>query len=187
MMANLMSHQVWGVDRQRLIVIVVGSIVYAILWSLEYLLNLPNLLNVSILPAVAIPIFCGLIWGPTVGFIVGALGVFLGDYFVTDIDFALYWDFGAGLLGLIAGLSTTTARFFQSWRDYLVAELWVLLSIYVSLDYTVSRQVLYEGASSGWDALFVDAFRNLSINALILVPVLIWIYYRFNKQKVFGS
>lgn len=183
--SEIMSYQLWNMDRRRIIAMVVGSLVYAILWALGYWVNLPNLLNVSIAPAVAIPIFCGLIWGPTVGFVVGVLGLFLGDFLVPDLSFAAYWDFGAGLLGFVAGLSTLALKFFQSWRDYVVAELWALLAIFISADYTVSHQVLYEGVSgNAWEALFVPLFRSNSVNALILVPILIWIYHRFNRAKI---
>ena len=89
----------------------------------------------------------------------------------------------------MAGLSTITARFFQSWLDYVVAELWVLVSIYISLDYTVSHQVVFEGVAGdqAWQALFVPSYWNNSLNALILVPILVWIYYRFNKPRIFGT
>jgi len=181
-MSEVRLSGLWAMDRRRLIFIVIGGLIYGLLWALSHLVTLPNLLFISIRPAVAIPIFCGLMGGPVVGFGVGALGLFLGDFIVPGPAFAAYWDVSAGLLGLIAGLAGLTIKAYRSWWSYLAAELWALAAIYVSLDYITTRQVTYEALSQDpWASIFIPAFWSNSVNALILVPILIWGYHRFAK------
>ena len=176
-------HGLWRLDRQRSFIALIGALIYGLLWSLGHLLTLPNLLFISIRPAVAVPIFCGLMWGPVVGFIVGALGLFLGD-FITPLDFPLYWEVSAGLLGLTAGLAGFFGLDYRSWRSYLTAEIWALIAVYVSLDYITVRQVAYEALSQDpWGAIFMPVFITNSANALVLIPILIWVYRRWvNRQ-----
>ena len=177
-----MSAQPWQLNRHNLTVIVLGALAYASLWALTQLLSLPNLLVVSLRPAVAIPLVCGLLWGPVVGFGVGFLGMVLGDFVVSD-NFPIYWDVGAGLLGAVAGCGALLLKSYTSWRSYLAAAAWSLLAVYVSLDYTVTRQVIYESlpAAAAWEGIFQPALISNSVNALILVPILLWLLRRFAR------
>ena len=174
--------RLWSIGRSQLVVMIVGALIFGAIWALERQLTLPNFLFISIRPSVVVPLVCGLMWGPLVGFVVGALGLFLGDFMVPGPDFPLYWDVGAGLLGLVAGLSILAIKHFRSWRGYVAAEVWVLVAIYLSLDYVTIRQTTYEGPiQDAWNAIFMPVFISNSVNALILVPIVIWVIQKIKR------
>lgn len=175
--------RLWSIGKSQWLVMIAGALIYGALWALERQLTLPNLLFISIRPSVAAPLVCGLLWGPVVGFVVGALGLLLGDFVVPGPEFPIYWDVGAGLLGLVAGLSALVIRDFRSWREYVAAEVWALVAIYVSLDYVTIRQATYEGPiQDPWNAIFMPAFISNSVNALILAPILIWVLQKIKRR-----
>jgi uncharacterized membrane protein len=170
---------------QQIIIIVAGAIIYGLLSWLDSTVQLPAILIVTLKLAVVVPIFCGLIGGSVVGFLVGFLGSILADVLNPELSFLLYWYVGSGLLGLIPGIGASFLRLSRSWQCYLLAELMALAGVYVSLDYLVSRQVIYEALppASAWEGIFSPAFLNNSVSALILTPILLGIYHLLVGKK----
>jgi len=180
-MTNSNLRCLWTVDRQRGAAMLAGAAAYGLLLWLTDALQLPNLLVVSLAPAVAIPIFCGLVWGPVAGFVAGALGSALANLLSPGLAPGLFWMMGHGLLGLVAGISLLLGRDYRRWTDYLLAEVWTLAAVYISLDYRVLREVSYGALSpsAAWEGVFGPALLSHSVNALILVPALLWLYHRW--------
>ena len=158
----------WQINQKSVVVIVVGTLAYGALWGLEFMVSIPNLLFISLRPSVAIPIFCGLIWGPIVGFVVGAVGVFWGDFIVTGLDFPWYYDLSAGLLGLVAGFAMLMLRKAHGWRYFLLVEAWSLAAVFVSVLVSTGGETIFAGAQF----IFGISFVNLAVSALIFVPIL---------------
>ncbi len=180
-MTNSNLRCLWTVDWRRITGMLVGAVIYGLLLWLADALLLPNLLVVSLAPAVAIPIFCGLVWGPVAGFGAGALGSALANGLSPGLAPGVFWAVGHGLLGLVAGISLLMGRTYRRWTDYLLAEVWTLVSVFVSLDYRMLGETSYGGlsASAAREGVFGPAFLSHSVNALILVPVMLWLYHRW--------
>ena len=84
----------------------IGAALYAIF---SYLFNgtvfvVPSVSQVSLRPAIAIPMFFGYAFGPVVGLFTGAVGNMFGDA-LTGFGLSPQWSVGNGLVGFIAGLS----------------------------------------------------------------------------------
>ena len=100
------SSQIWEVGTREVVYMSIGAALYAIL---SYLFNgtvfvVPSVSQVALRPAVAIPMFFGYAFGPTVGFFTGAVGNMFGDA-LTGFGLSPQWSVGNGLIGLVAGLA----------------------------------------------------------------------------------
>jgi energy-coupling factor transport system substrate-specific component len=85
---------------RKLFYIVAGSVAYAAVNVLTEHLSFLGLQAAR--PGIVVPILCGLLFGPIVGFGVGFLGSTGSDL----LTFGFYWNWslGNGLVGLVAGL-----------------------------------------------------------------------------------
>lgn len=99
------SSGAWEVGTRQVVYMAIGAALYAVF---SYLFNgtvfvVPAVSQVTLRPAIAIPIFFGYAFGPTVGFFTGAVGNMFGDALT---GFGLYpqWSVGNGLVGMIAGM-----------------------------------------------------------------------------------
>jgi len=63
----------------------------------------PSVSQVALRPAIAIPMFFGYAFGPTVGFFTGAVGNMFGDA-LTGFGLSPQWSVGNGLVGMISGM-----------------------------------------------------------------------------------
>ena len=75
------ENKMWEVGTREVVYMAIGAALYAIF---SYLFNgtvfvVPSLSQVSLRPAIAIPMFFGYAFGPVVGFFTGAVGNMFGD------------------------------------------------------------------------------------------------------------
>jgi uncharacterized membrane protein len=99
------DNKMWEVGTREVVYMSIGAALYAII---SYLFNgtvffVPSLSQVSLRPAIAIPMFFGYAFGPVVGFFTGVVGNTVGDA-LTGFGFSPQWSVGNGLVGMIAGL-----------------------------------------------------------------------------------
>jgi energy-coupling factor transport system substrate-specific component len=99
------ENKMWQVGTREVVYMSIGAALYAIF---SYLFNgtvfvVPSLSQVSLRPAIAIPMFFGYAFGPVVGFFTGAVGNMLGDA-LTGFSLSPQWSVGNGLVGMIAGM-----------------------------------------------------------------------------------
>lgn len=99
------SSGVWDVGTREVVYMAIGAALYAVL---SYLFNgtvfaVPSVSQVALRPAIAIPMFFGYAFGPTVGFFTGAVGNMFGDA-LTGFGLSPQWSVGNGLIGMIAGM-----------------------------------------------------------------------------------
>jgi hypothetical protein len=97
---------IWEVGTRQVVYMAIGAALYAIF---SYLFNgtvfvVPSVSQVALRPAIAIPMFFGFAFGPTVGFFTGAVGNMFGDA-LTGFGLSPQWSVGNGLVGMIAGMS----------------------------------------------------------------------------------
>lgn len=100
------STGIWEVGTREVVYMSIGAALYAVL---SYLFNgtvfvVPSVSQVALRPAVAIPMFFGYAFGPTVGFFTGAVGNMFGDA-LTGFGLSPQWSVGNGLIGMISGLA----------------------------------------------------------------------------------
>lgn len=100
------KHEMWEVGTREVVYMAIGAALYAIF---SYLFNgtvflVPSVSQVSLRPAIAIPMFFGYAFGPVVGLFTGAVGNMFGDA-LTGFGLSPQWSVGNGLVGFIAGLS----------------------------------------------------------------------------------
>jgi energy-coupling factor transport system substrate-specific component len=75
----MFKKEVWKFGTRQVVFAAIGAALYAVLSIATNFLNLPGAGNVSLRPAVAIPMFFGVAFGPIVGFISGFIGNILSD------------------------------------------------------------------------------------------------------------
>ncbi|MBM4424097.1 MAG: hypothetical protein FJ030_12005 [Chloroflexi bacterium] len=105
----------WDVNAQNIVYMIIGSVIYGVFaWMFNGVtFTLPALSQVSLRPAVALPVFFGYTFGPVVGLMVGAGGNLIGDLFVGYVS--PHWTLANGLIGLFAGLPMLFDDKRQSW------------------------------------------------------------------------
>jgi uncharacterized membrane protein len=100
------ENKVWEVGTRQVVWMAIGAALYAVF---SWLFNgtvflIPSVSQVSLRPAIAIPMFFGYAFGPWVGFFTGAVGNMFGDA-LTGFGLSPQWSIGNGLVGFIAGLA----------------------------------------------------------------------------------
>ena len=99
------ENMAWDVGTRQVVWMAIGAALYAVF---SWLFNgtvfvVPSLSQVSLRPAIAIPMFFGYAFGPVVGFFTGAVGNMFGDA-LTGFSLSPQWSVGNGLVGFIAGM-----------------------------------------------------------------------------------
>src|SRR5512140_1573562 len=116
------SSQIWEIGTREVVWMAIGAALYAVF---SFLFNgtvfvVPSLSQVSLRPAIAIPMFFGYAFGPVVGFFSGAVGNMFGDA-LTGFGLSPQWSIGNGLVGFIAGL----ALLFKDKKRSMDTVLWI--------------------------------------------------------------
>ncbi|MCB0104336.1 MAG: hypothetical protein KDE53_00440, partial [Caldilineaceae bacterium] len=189
----------WSVTRRELIAMTVGVLLYAGITGVTSFANLGEAIGGDIRPAIAIPIFFGFVFGPIVGFVVGAGGNMLYDAYagwlqfplspgtgniLTDlvIGLLLNWEIGNGLIGLIPGLRALSHRRYYTWREQIWALLFLTAGIVIGVGFAAFTDIfLYPNANLNtfW-IQFLPIVRVNLLNALLLVPLLLFNYARLD-------
>lgn len=94
---------IWQVGTREVVYMAIGAALYGVLSWITNVFPLPSISLVSLRPAVVIPVFFGIAFGPVVGFFSGFVGNVLGDA-LTGWGVYPLWDVGNGLMGMIPGL-----------------------------------------------------------------------------------
>ena len=158
----------WEVGTRQVVWMAIGAALYAVF---SWLFNgtvfvVPSLSQVSLRPAIAIPMFFGYAFGPVVGFFSGAVGNMFGDA-LTGFGLSPQWSIGNGLVGFVAGLW----MLFKNRKQSMNTILWtgVVLSVLAGLLYflnpTISNLNYYNPAN--------DTFGETQISLLAGISILI--------------
>jgi len=164
---------VWKFGTRQVVFAAIGAALYAVLSIATNVLNLPGAGNVSLRPAVAIPMFFGVAFGPIVGFISGFIGTILSDL-VSGYGFWFWWDIGAGILGLIPGLIWLLIANYRQFKYILWAEITVVIGVALGMGLAAISEMWVSGADihTVIYANFLPAAITDWIMGLILVPIL---------------
>jgi uncharacterized membrane protein len=134
------ENKAWEVGTRQVVWMAIGAALYAVL---SWLFNgtvfvVPSVSQVSLRPAVAIPMFFGYAFGPVVGLFTGAVGNMFGDA-LTGFGLSPQWSIANGLIGFIAGLPMLFANKKKSLDTVLIVSA-VLAVLAVAL-YIFNRSV----------------------------------------------
>ncbi|HSB65364.1 MAG TPA: ECF transporter S component, partial [Anaerolineales bacterium] len=157
----------------------IGAALYGVLAWATTVLQIPGAGNVSVRPAVAIPMFFGVVFGPIVGFITGFLGNIIADLLAGGAGgFWFWWHLGNGLLGFFTGLIFMTIVNYRDIGSIIRAEIMVVVGIIVGMGIASLSDMWVSGMDfrSIVTVDFVPAFITDIIWGLVLVPILMVAY-----------
>jgi hypothetical protein len=168
----------WEVGTRQVVWMAIGAALYAVF---SWLFNgtvfvVPSLSQVSLRPAIAIPMFFGYAFGPVVGFFTGAVGNMFGDA-LTGFGLSPQWSIGNGLVGFIAGL----ALLFSDKKKSMDTVLWVsgVLAVLAVALFLVNRNqpnmLFFDPANN----IFGDATISVFAGVAIIVGFLLVLIVRF--------
>jgi len=174
---EMQKKSLWKFGTREVVYSAIGAALYAVLAIATNWLQIPSAGNVSFRPAVAIPMFFGVAFGPIVGFIAGFLGNIISDL-IAGYGFWFWWDLGNGLMGLIPGLIFLSLVNYKDIMTILKAELFVIIGVLVGMGVAAISEMWVSGADINTVIVgnFIPAVIPNLINGLILVPILMIAY-----------
>jgi len=176
------SSGVWDVGTREVVYMAIGAALYAVF---SYLFNgtvfiVPSISQVALRPAIAIPMFFGFAFGPSVGFFTGAVGNMFGDA-LTGFGLSPQWSIANGLVGMIAGMHLLFADKKRSINVVLIISA-VVAAIGVLFYFLNANQanMMFFDPEAG---IFGDATISLLAGLSVVIGFLLVLAVRF----VFGS
>lgn len=168
---------IWKFGTREVVYSAIGAALYGVLSYATNILALPAAGNISLRPAVAIPFFFGIAFGPIVGFLTGAVGNILGD-FMTGWGFYWSWDVGNGLMGFVPGLIAASIVSFKDVKSIVLADVFVVLGAAVGMLFSSMLEIPLSGLdfSTAFSGYFLPSFLSNIVNGVILVPILMVAY-----------
>jgi len=154
-----------------------GAALYGVLSWATNALALPAAGNVALRPAVCIPMFFGVVFGPWVGFISGFLGNIIGDA-LSGWGFWIWWDIGNGLMGMVPGFAMPLIQNYREVKSLVIADIFVVLGAVVGMGFSSAMEIVTSGIdfATAFGGYFVPAAVTDIINGVILVPILMVAY-----------
>jgi hypothetical protein len=176
------ENSAWEVGTREVVWMAIGAALYAVF---SWLFNgtvfvVPSLSQVSLRPAIAIPMFFGYAFGPVVGFFSGAVGNMFGDA-LTGFGLSPQWSIGNGLVGFVAGLWMLFANKKKSMNTVLwVSGVLALLTVALFfVNRNEANMMFFDPANN----IFGDATISVFAGIAILVGFVLVLIVRF----AFGS
>jgi hypothetical protein len=172
------ENKIWEVGTREVVYKAIGAALYAIF---SYLFNgtvfvVPSVSQVSLRPAIVIPMFFGYTFGPVVGFFSGAVGNMFGDA-LTGFGLSPQWSIGNGLVGLISGMVWLFSDKKKSLNTVLIinAVLAVLVTLIFFLNRAIPNMMFFDVGNN----IFGDAQISIIAGVSVLIGFLLVLLVRF--------
>ncbi len=167
---------IWEVGTREVVMMAIGAVLYGIFSWATNVIQLPSVSFVSLRPAVAIPIFMGLAFGPVVGFFSGAVGNIIGDA-LTGWGVFPVWDLGNGLMGMIPGLILA----WSTWEERRRVTERVLVLVGAIMALFIVLTVLFPNVEHPW----MEGMRagQWTLGLLIITVVLVAVGWYFLRTR----
>ncbi|MFO7943602.1 MAG: ECF transporter S component [Anaerolineales bacterium] len=172
------ENEAWKVGTREVVWMAIGAALYAVF---SWLFNgtvfvVPSLSQVSLRPAIAIPMFFGYAFGPVVGFFSGAVGNMFGDA-LTGFGLSPQWSLGNGLVGFVAGM----AVLYKNKKKSMNSALWIsgvlgLISVVLFFLNRNAPNMMFFAPEQG---IFGDATISLFAGISIVIGFLLVLIVRF--------
>lgn len=171
------KRSLWGFGTREVVYAAIGAALYGVFSWVTNFVGLPAAGNIALRPAVAIPMFFGVAFGPLVGFISGFLGNVLGD-FLSGWGFWWYWDLGNGIMGLIPGLMALGITSYKDTATIIKAEILVVIGAAVGMLVPSLLEIPFSGidVNTAIVGYWLPAALSDVVNGLVLVPILMVAY-----------
>ncbi len=168
---------IWAFGTNQVVYAAIGAALYAVLTWAFNVWQIPGAGNVGIRPAIVIPMFFGIAFGPIVGFITGFVGNILADM-LSGYGFWLWWDLGNGIIGLIPGLFSALIYKYNEQKSIILGEISVVLGSALGMGLASLSERWVSGADMNTVlvANFLPAFLTNIVWGLILLPLLMIAY-----------
>ncbi|MCB9431631.1 MAG: ECF transporter S component [Ardenticatenaceae bacterium] len=171
------KQNLWAFGTRQVVYAAIGAALYGVFsWATNFL-ALPAAGNISLRPAVAIPMFFGIAFGPVVGFFSGLVGNILGD-FLSGWGFFWNWSLGNGIMGLIPGLMAAAVVSFRHQGTIIKAIVYVVVAVVAGMLFASLTSIPIDGIdmTTALVGYFWPAALSNIINGVILVPILMVAY-----------
>ncbi len=169
----------WSFGTREVVYAAIGAALYGVFSWVTNFLALPAAGNISLRPAVAIPMFFGIAFGPLVGFLAGFVGNVLGD-FLSGWGFWWAWCLGNGIMGMIPGFIGLLGRIvsFKDKGTLIKTEVLVIVAAIVGMLVPSLLEIPLSGIdfNTAIVGYWLPAALSNIINGLILVPILMVAY-----------
>jgi uncharacterized membrane protein len=156
----------WEVGTRQVVYMAIGAALYAVF---SWLFNgtvfvVPSVSQVSLRPAIAIPMFFGYAFGPVVGFFSGAVGNMFGDA-LTGFGLSPQWSIANGLVGMIAGLPALFSDKKKSLNTVLiVGGLLTIIGLVIwYLNRTMPNMLFFDVANNIFGDAPISALAGISL------------------------
>ncbi|TAK14163.1 MAG: ECF transporter S component [Anaerolineae bacterium] len=172
-----MKNKLWEFGTRQVVYAAIGAALYGVLSWVTNILALPAAGNIALRPAVVIPAFFGIAFGPIVGFLTGAVGNILGD-FLSGWGFFWSWDVGNGLMGLVPGLMAGAVTSFKDRGTIVKAVIYSIIGVIVGMLFSSLMEIPISGIdmNTALVGYFTPAALSNAINVLVLVPIVMVAY-----------
>ncbi|MHB0922434.1 MAG: ECF transporter S component [Bellilinea sp.] len=175
--------KIWEVGTREVVYMAIGAALYAVL---SFLFNgtvfaVPSVSQVALRPAVAIPMFFGYAFGPSVGLFTGAVGNMFGDA-LTGFGLSPQWSVGNGLIGMVAGM----AKLFKDQQKGINIVLWIslALALIVTAIFFINRSVpnmtFFDPENNIFGDATISTFAGVSAIVGFLLVLLVRYIFRSN-------
>lgn len=182
------DRDIWEVGTRQVVYMAIGAALYAVF---SYIFNgtvfvVPSVSQVSLRPAIALPMFFGYAFGPVVGFFTGAVGNMFGDA-LTGFGLSPQWSIGNGLVGLISGM----VWLFRDRKRSIdtVIGISAVIAVVASLLYFLNRDVqnllFFDPENNIFGDATITAFAGIS--ALIGLVLIVAVRYIFRDNMDVAS
>jgi len=160
------ANKAWEVGTREVVWMAIGAALYAVF---SFVFNgtvfvVPSLSQVSLRPAIAIPMFFGFAFGPVVGFFTGAVGNMFGDA-LTGFGLSPQWSIGNGLIGFVSGMWMLFSDKKKSMDTvlYVSGALAVITALLYFLNRTQSNMLFFDPANNIFGDAQISFFAGIAI------------------------
>ncbi len=179
------ENKAWEVGTREVVWMAIGAALYAVF---SWLFNgtvfvVPSLSQVSLRPAIAIPMFFGFAFGPVVGFFTGAVGNMFGDA-LTGFGLSPQWSIGNGLVGFIAGMWMLFSDKKKSMDTvlYISGALALLTVILFFMNRSQSNMMFFDPANNIFGDAQISIFAGIAILIGFALVFAVRYFFRDNED-----
>jgi energy-coupling factor transport system substrate-specific component len=167
----------WTFGTREVVFAAIGAALYGVLSYSTNILQIPGTSNVSIRPAVVIPIFFGVAFGPWVGLFTGGIGNILGDL-LSGYGFYWNWDIANAIMGFIPGLVMLQMTTYKALKDIITAEIVAIIGIVIAFAFAGVTDIFIYGYTFAvaFAGSFLPPVITGIINGGILLPIFMIAY-----------
>jgi uncharacterized membrane protein len=178
------ANKAWEIGTREVVWMAIGAALYAVF---SFVFNgtvfvVPSLSQVSLRPAIAVPMFFGFAFGPVVGFFTGAVGNMFGDA-LTGFGLSPQWSIGNGLIGFVSGMWMLFANKKKSMDTvlYISGALAVITALLFFMNRTQANMLFFDVPNNVFGDAQISLFAGIAI--LVGFALVFGVRYLFKDNE----